>query len=149
MRQAEEHIFWVDALCINQADMDERASRVLQMGSLYAQACTVVVYLGKWENCAIAFRLIEGLGHDSDWHHHDAALTQEILCSFGMELSPQTAIAYLCEFFSLPWWSRLWIVQEYALAQCVIFPERLRRVAWHLSRKYGSEPYPRAMLCPR
>lgn len=121
MRKAGERILWVDALCINQADMDERASQVLQMSSLYAQACTVVVYLGEWENSATAFRLIEGVGHDPDQHHFDAISMQEVLHSFGVELSPQTASAYLCEFFSLPWWSRLWTVQEYALAQCVVF----------------------------
>ena len=121
MRKAGERILWVDALCINQADMDERASQVLQMSSLYAQACTVVVYLGEWENSATAFRLIEGIGHDPDQHHFDAISTQEVLYSFGVELSPQTASAYLCQFFSMPWWSCLWTVQEYALAQCVVF----------------------------
>jgi hypothetical protein len=107
MRQAEERILWVDALCINQADMDERASQVRYMGSVFARACTVVVYLGDWEDSSVAFRLIAGIEDAPD----DAISTQEALhfknCLQGL--------------FSFPWWSRVWTVQEYALARTVIF----------------------------
>ncbi|KAF2999466.1 hypothetical protein E8E13_008243 [Curvularia kusanoi] len=82
MRRTEERILWVDALCINQGDMEERASQVQQMGSVYKQADVVVVYVGEWENAAITFQLIEALGADEDRHHYDAATTQEVLRSF-------------------------------------------------------------------
>ena len=125
MRTAGERILWADALCINQADINERGSQVLQMGSVFAQAHTVVVYLGEWTNSAIAFRLIEDLGYDPDRPYDNAASTQEAMYSCGVKLSPQMASAYLCEFFSLPWWSRLWTVQEYTLAQSVVFQSGL------------------------
>lgn len=37
---------WVDALCINQEDLEERASQVLLMGDIYASAIRVIVWLG-------------------------------------------------------------------------------------------------------
>jgi hypothetical protein len=37
---------WVDALCINQSNIDERSSQVLLMGDVYSQAETVLVWLG-------------------------------------------------------------------------------------------------------
>jgi hypothetical protein len=37
---------WVDALCINQADLAERAQQVSQMGDIYRQAERVLVWLG-------------------------------------------------------------------------------------------------------
>jgi hypothetical protein len=37
---------WVDALCINQADLIERAQQVSQMGDIYRQAERVLVWLG-------------------------------------------------------------------------------------------------------
>jgi hypothetical protein len=81
------------------------------MGSVFAQACTVVVYLGDWEDPFVVFRLIDDIGDDAFPTLH----------SLGKELSPQTRDAYLERFFSFPWWSRVWTVQEYALARTVIF----------------------------
>ncbi|KAG8161232.1 hypothetical protein KVR01_009496 [Diaporthe batatas] len=37
---------WVDTLCINQADSDERSQQVLLMGDLYKRADMVIVWLG-------------------------------------------------------------------------------------------------------
>jgi hypothetical protein len=37
---------WIDALCINQADLVERAQQVSQMGDIYRQAERVLVWLG-------------------------------------------------------------------------------------------------------
>lgn len=39
---------WVDAVCINQSDMAERASQVAMMGSIYAGAEMVIAWVG-WE----------------------------------------------------------------------------------------------------
>jgi hypothetical protein len=94
--------------------MDERASQVRHMDFVFAQACTVVVYLGDWEDSSVVFRLIDGIRDAPD----DAFPT---LHSLGKELTPQTRDAYLQRFFSFPWWSRVWTVQEYALARTVIF----------------------------
>lgn len=38
---------WVDAICINQADVAERGSQVSMMGDIYASAGNVVIWLGK------------------------------------------------------------------------------------------------------
>ncbi|KAK0648136.1 heterokaryon incompatibility protein-domain-containing protein [Cercophora newfieldiana] len=37
---------WADAICINQSDLDERASQVRLMGRLYSQAKSVIAWLG-------------------------------------------------------------------------------------------------------
>lgn len=37
---------WIDQLCINQADIDERSSQVARMGSIYSTASRVNVWLG-------------------------------------------------------------------------------------------------------
>lgn len=39
-------LFWIDALCINQSDHEERSSQVSQMGEVYSSAEVVVVWLG-------------------------------------------------------------------------------------------------------
>jgi hypothetical protein len=37
---------WIDALCINQADFEERSSQVLLMGNIYSSASEVLIWLG-------------------------------------------------------------------------------------------------------
>ncbi|KAF6813396.1 heterokaryon incompatibility protein [Colletotrichum plurivorum] len=38
---------WIDALCINQVDLNERATQVSQMGDIYRLASRIIVWLGK------------------------------------------------------------------------------------------------------
>ncbi|KAF2831779.1 HET-domain-containing protein [Ophiobolus disseminans] len=48
-RYKEQHdglVLWVDALCINQKDIEERTSQVQLMGTIYTQCDQVIVYLG-------------------------------------------------------------------------------------------------------
>ena len=40
----DDNNFWVDAICINQEDSDERSSQVSQMGTIYAKAQEVVIW---------------------------------------------------------------------------------------------------------
>jgi hypothetical protein len=42
----EAMIFWIDALCINQKDIEERTNQVQLMGEIYRRCERVVVYLG-------------------------------------------------------------------------------------------------------
>jgi hypothetical protein len=37
---------WIDAICINQADLDERSSQVARMREIYHKANMVIVWLG-------------------------------------------------------------------------------------------------------
>ena len=47
-RRKERNLFlWIDAVCINQADDDERTEQVALMGSIYQRAVEVVIWLGE------------------------------------------------------------------------------------------------------
>lgn len=41
----EEVPCWIDALCINQSDPDEKSNQVMLMGLIYSKALNVVIYL--------------------------------------------------------------------------------------------------------
>ncbi|KAK0614931.1 heterokaryon incompatibility protein-domain-containing protein, partial [Bombardia bombarda] len=45
-----ELIIWVDAVCINQADLDERSSQVALMGAIYSGADLVEAWVGEDED---------------------------------------------------------------------------------------------------
>jgi hypothetical protein len=40
-------IIWIDAICINQKDLDERAQQIVIMGKIYETASSVLVFLGE------------------------------------------------------------------------------------------------------
>lgn len=44
---AIERIVWIDAICINQADLKERGEQVQLMAKIYSHAACVVVWLGQ------------------------------------------------------------------------------------------------------
>jgi hypothetical protein len=116
----EERICWVDALCINQGDTDERSSQVSQMEYIYRLAVEVIVFLGpRWEGQEIAIDFIEAIASDKDLHY--SPLQQPHVTSHGLDGSSELLCRYIVHFFALPWWTRAWTVQEYALARRVTF----------------------------
>ncbi|KAK5125806.1 hypothetical protein LTR85_012082 [Meristemomyces frigidus] len=132
----ESRRLWVDALCINQADDDERAQQVLMMRKIYASATGVVVWLGtRTQDVENALELASNLRRFS---HLVDPVPSDHRASFW-ELSVPRAIARaeesgevrrslfaiseLADLFDRPWFVRIWCVQEVvasnnAMAMC-------------------------------
>lgn len=47
---AEIRVLWVDSICINQENNEERSRQVCLMGEIYQQALGVIVWLGEADN---------------------------------------------------------------------------------------------------
>lgn len=63
-------ILWIDAICINQEDLDERSVQVAIMGDIYRQARRTVIWLGDYMDNSLgstkqAFALIKDLADDA------------------------------------------------------------------------------------
>lgn len=58
---------WIDALCINQDNLEERSSQVALMNKVYSRAYIAIIWLGepeneilsKWKKCVAAHNFIE------------------------------------------------------------------------------------------
>lgn len=46
-RLSSQHLSWIDAICIDQEDVEERSSQVAIMGKIFAQADQVIAWLGE------------------------------------------------------------------------------------------------------
>ena len=110
-------VLWIDALCINQADLDERTSQVGIIREIYAQASSVAVWLGAGDNACHKFGLVRRLGLSLEaylqnkgqhWPKSLTSLCPEFLGSRqhlfqdGPVDSLQTRVL-LEDFFSNPW----------------------------------------------
>ncbi|KAF5879651.1 putative heterokaryon incompatibility protein [Botrytis fragariae] len=94
---------WVDAICINQSDIKERNEQVTLMGEIYSLAKPALVWLGEtFEGCKEAFDLMSKIAIASE---------DEII-----EEESQTLFSFYIELVKKEWFTRLWTIQELALA---------------------------------
>lgn len=120
---------WVDALCINQDDLDERAQQVTIMRDIYTVAWQVVIWLGpNVETTATAYTalkwLVEEIGTDEKLKDFAEKYGDAPSNTAGsIESDPyvlpwrKEAFTALRSFFACEYWHRLWILQEIALAK--------------------------------
>ncbi len=109
------HCFWIDAICINQTDSDEKGTQIPMMTRIYGQVTRVVVWLGAPESrkdTRITHKMIRAL----NWPEIFASTTQLLPGLFGNEKDAFVAVGKL---FSHPWFERIWIVQEVAAGKTV------------------------------
>ena len=91
LRSVQPDVLWIDAICINQADVKEKSHQVSLMSEIYRRAEEVIIWLGIPVELGPLSRSSrhEKEGRDSRW---------------------------LTSFLASPYWSRMWAVQELVLA---------------------------------
>lgn len=96
---------WADAACINQADLDEKAIQVPLMGRVFGGAKKVIAWLGAGNGQDEAgMQSLERL----------CLLKTTVNCNDEMA-SIDTNLSSIGELFDLPWFRRIWTIQESVL----------------------------------
>ncbi|KIE03655.1 Heterokaryon incompatibility protein 6, partial [Metarhizium majus ARSEF 297] len=131
---ADSHIvLWVDAVCINQQDLDERARHVSLVAEIYASAERVLAWTGpSAPGSNVAVNLLQRIAdsvdpdpgsraprpRESQWTRESGAAS----AYFRLLLDERVALPWdgpesqaLEAFFHRPWFERLWARQEIAL----------------------------------
>ncbi len=109
---------WIDAVCIDQRNLEERAQQVALMHEIYSRASKVIVWLGK-EDCYTlpTIRLLCSISEIWNWCAEDVVAVLRHL-SLNQAFKPfWIAVGY---FFRRPWWKRQWVLQEIVLAKKAI-----------------------------
>ena len=103
-------LFWIDAICINQNDIQERSEQVGHMREIYSNASEVVVWLGpSFEGSDKLFAYIR---------EHEARCFAKKANREDCTIPPRDELRLpLRTLIRLPYWKRYWIVQEFVLAQ--------------------------------
>jgi hypothetical protein len=95
VRSSAGFLLWADALCINQGDNEERSQQVRNMRQIYSRAAEVFCWVGA----------------TSDPSALDRVVQNRVLSQHNREI--------VCDFFSQPYWRRVWIIQEIAVSSNV------------------------------
>jgi hypothetical protein len=102
---------WIDALCINQNDVDERNSQVRRMARIYKEAESLDIWLGLESP-----EDIDAVRYIAELDSSNADPFSDEQKWFGRHLDKLDSIAALCH---RPYWTRLWIIQELLLSSKV------------------------------
>ncbi|KAI0095924.1 heterokaryon incompatibility protein-domain-containing protein [Daldinia grandis] len=122
-----KRLIWVDAICINQASVQERNQEVGRMGKIYSQAGHIIVWLGPdtfIRGECISDRTVDLLNLLADTNSEDPEAAATMMVKTGNSLY---GLELLHKFFFQPWFSRVWILQEIVLAKSatVVYGDRL------------------------
>jgi hypothetical protein len=137
---SKTQVIWIDAICINQEDLEERRQQVLIMRLIYIGAQNLIIWLGPEADDSdkaieILTKLVrcerEGPKHLQEWHKYFEGPS-----CYKHWLS-------IAKFFSRSWFRRVWVVQEYTAFANKNEPEfycgssRLKRSAINLAAPAG------------
>jgi hypothetical protein len=166
-RKYSERRFWIDAICIDQANTPERNQQVQQMGRIYSEAKEVIAWLGYRERAALFIPTIEGLtphvfrrSPTDIWRQlwYSIGNIEDVYC-FGcvilsrwklekfhqMKLESSAFSEAVSEY-----WTRAWVTQEVALAKHVrllVHETELDLATFNLSKRLNYRvPIPWSLL---
>ncbi|PMD44455.1 HET-domain-containing protein [Hyaloscypha variabilis F] len=108
---------WVDALCINQQDVEEKSHQVALMKDIYAYAKDVVVWLGPDEEkmAASLFKEVEEVMALIETSIENNLEDLNKLQSFPFAASASTIFEKLFLLFQREYFTRTWVIQEVGL----------------------------------
>lgn len=128
---ARSSYLWIDAICINQDDLAEKSHQVALMSTIFKSAKIVCVWLGKGHpEIDTAFKILSTnsyrpttrldpsgfLVRDNEPHIFRYTREGDLMLQKGMRA-----------ILKLPYWSRIWVVQEVLLARdiCLLYDKHI------------------------
>ena len=114
--------FWVDALCINQADPRERGAQVRRMRDIYAGAFYTAVWLGPADE--MAFRVVDVVQRMSVLNKLMETIDRKSYGkgsdSYGLPPPGSSVWLMLRGLLEAPYFSRIWPIQEVIMSSNLV-----------------------------
>ncbi|KAI0412976.1 HET domain protein [Xylaria grammica] len=120
-------VLWVDGICINQDDIQERGCQVQLMAMVYAKATRVVVWLEEVVagNCQL----------DGDTLTDGSRALEVIRATTDSRSNTyqidETSHEEIIELFQRSWFQRIWVLQEVSAARQILIMTRRREIDGH------------------
>ncbi|KAG9598809.1 HET-domain-containing protein, partial [Aureobasidium melanogenum] len=119
-RKHTKRRLWIDALCIDQKNQEEKSLQISHMSIIFNSATKVLVWLGPADSdSALAFEFVS------------RCLDSDVFDRAMRDPHVSKDIKALVSLMKRPWFSRRWIVQEIAVARTAILHCGNHTLSWH------------------
>lgn len=108
----DSKFLWIDAVCINQANIDEKAVQISLMAEIYQNATQTIIWLGLSPEASACTSFINR--HMVTFYLNRPNTNWKGLFRLG---SREPGWQEFLNFLSHPYWSRMWILQEIVLSK--------------------------------
>jgi hypothetical protein len=108
-------LLWVDQLCIDQGDLNERSQQVQLMSAIYAKAKEVHAWLGPATEYSTEGLELLNRYQTNEYHNPMNHGPGPVFSS-----ASRSAVLGLQQLLSCTYWTRLWVVQEVYLARVLV-----------------------------
>jgi hypothetical protein len=128
-------IVWIDGICINQDDPEEKSEQVQQMPKIYAKASHVVIYLGpRSPDTDLGLQMLLRIFHlvACSKLTENKFIYEADIVPLGFPPSADKAWDALRLLASQAWFRRTWIVQEFVVAKVPFFLIGNISIPWHV-----------------
>ncbi|KAK4120457.1 hypothetical protein N657DRAFT_648950 [Parathielavia appendiculata] len=122
-----ELVIWIDAICINQNDMEERALQVRIMDKVYSKAAYTIIWLGRSDEYTAA--AVQTIRRVSAYPRNVFAQSEvipfrgqdpDVYAKSNLQYTDWMDWCSLAALLKRQWFSRLWIIQETILSRNLV-----------------------------
>jgi len=153
-------VFWIDSICINQASISEKNTQVPRMSSIYSEARLVWVWLGEAsrevETALVFLEKVAAITESTaSFSDSESLLNESHECFKGKDASSERApkcfahrefldqvrdtrqyydavdTNFIIDLLNLPWFHRVWPIQELALSKSAVLIFGSMSLPWH------------------
>jgi hypothetical protein len=111
----ESIIMWIDQICINHEDDNEKEQQVPLMSRIYTLATNTVIWLGEASDGSdSALGLLQHIVSCLQFNFSNPDFND--LARLGLPAPDSKHWRYLCDLLTRKWFSRVWIIQEAVLS---------------------------------
>ena len=132
-------MIWIDSICINQGDKEEKRIQVEHMSKIYAQATRVRVWLSETSMLRQPLSEFMTVKARKPAEIFERTIIRTILRLFG---SPTMSSGALERLLSHNYWTRAWVVQEIAFAREILVHADSTCVNWKSVSAFASNLWP-------
>ncbi|KAI1131092.1 heterokaryon incompatibility protein-domain-containing protein [Nemania abortiva] len=126
-------VVWADAVCINQSNTKEFGMQVNQMGSIYRQADSVLIWVGQDTegDAIIAKNLISDISDHFNKAYSGGGHVKDVpLLPSSSPLLDHSRWKAAQNFYLRPWFTRVWVLQEVGHAKKAVILYGQERFGW-------------------
>lgn len=130
-RRGKRRCLWIDAICIDQTNNEEKVEQILLMQQIYSNASCVLAWLGEDDgNGTVALQFLEKLKQTDFSSLPAKQISVAWMEQHGLPAQGDPIWYRILAFWQRSWFRRAWVVQEFVMARDVTVICGRKKLNW-------------------